>query len=89
MSRWSRNAIFLIVAVALVVAPSTAHAYVGPGGVLTAMGAMLALLTAIVAAFAGFLWYPLKRVVSWLRRARRPANGRESVPPLSSETPGK
>lgn len=62
--------IALTVAVAMLLLPSTAHAYLGPGGVITAIGAMLALLVAILASIAGFLWYPLKRLLVWLRGRR-------------------
>ena len=42
-------------------------AYLGPGGVLSAFGSLLALGAAILLALVGFLWYPLKRFL----RARR------------------
>lgn len=89
MNNWNGKAILLMVAAGLVLAPSTAHAYLGPGGVLTAIGAMLALFAAIVAAFIGFLWYPLKRLIAWVRRLR----GRTEVPghttASTSETVGR
>jgi hypothetical protein len=47
-------------------------AYIGPGGVLTAIGAFLALLAAVVLALFGFVWYPIKRLLRALRaRAQR------------------
>ena len=33
--------------------------YVGPGAGLTAFGALLAVVAAIVLTFVGFVWYPL------------------------------
>lgn len=62
--------------------PSTAYAYLGPGGVLTAVGALLALFVALVAAIVGFLWYPLKRLRLWLRSLSK---GGETVESVSSE----
>lgn len=70
MSRGRRIVVLATVVVVVVSLPSDAHAYVGPGGVITAIGAMLALLVALVAAIAGFLWYPLKRLLKWVRRLR-------------------
>lgn len=39
-----------------------AHAYIGPGGGLTAIGAMIAVIAVVVVLFFGFLWYPIKRL---------------------------
>lgn len=46
----------------LVLSPA-AHAYVGPGAGLSAVGAFLALCLAVVAAVLGFFWYPIKRMI--------------------------
>lgn len=43
--------------------PAPALAYLGPGSGLSAAGAALALLGAIVAALFGFIWYPIKRLI--------------------------
>ena len=43
--------------------PSLAMAYVGPGAGLSAIGSLLALLLAVVVAFIGFFWYPIKRLL--------------------------
>ena len=48
----------------LAVAPAAAEAYVGPGAGLTAIGTVLALLAAVVLAVVGFVWYPLKWLMS-------------------------
>ncbi|GGX67570.1 hypothetical protein GCM10007385_40900 [Tateyamaria omphalii] len=61
----TRTSTFLTVSLALV--PATAHAYVGPGAGLTAIGTMIALVAALVLAVVGFVWYPIKRMV----RARK------------------
>jgi len=45
-----------------------AHAYVGPGAGLTAIGAAVAFVVAMVLAVLGFIWYPIKRL---LRRKKR------------------
>jgi len=67
---------------ALFLLPSSAYAYLGPGGVLTAIGALVALFVAIVASIVGFLWYPLKRLRLRLRGFIR---GNEVAEPVSSE----
>ena len=46
--------------------------YVGPGAGLTAFGALLAVVAAIVLTFVGFVWYPLRR---FLRRLKSNAAG--------------
>lgn len=56
----------LLLALALIY-PAVAHAYVGPGAGLTAIGTMIALTLALVLAVVGFVWYPIKR----LRQKRR------------------
>lgn len=70
MNRQSLLLIVALIALAELAAPDPLLAYAGPGAVLTAIGALLALFVALVASIAGFLWYPLKRLRSaW--RARR------------------
>ncbi|MGE3175275.1 MAG: hypothetical protein AB7O97_21800 [Planctomycetota bacterium] len=49
--------------------------YVGPGGMLSAIGAFVALVLALVLAVVGFVWYPIQRLLRALRR-RPPAAGR-------------
>lgn len=51
---------------ALLISPP-AFAYVGPGAGLTAIGTMVAVVAVLLLAVAGFVWYPLKRM---LRRSR-------------------
>lgn len=61
------------------VAATPAHAYIGPGGGLTAVGALLALFAAVVVIFFGFLWYPIKR----MRKARRERKAGGPPPPAA------
>jgi len=51
--------------------PSSAFAYVGPGAGLSAIGAFLAVVAAVIVAIFGFIWYPIKR---FLRRAKKKVN---------------
>lgn len=57
----------LFVAAACAALP--AWAYVGPGAGLTAIGSLLALLSAVVLALVGFIWYPVKRLLRKRRQA--------------------
>lgn len=52
-----------------------AHAYIGPGSGLTAIGAFLALIAVGVITFFGFLWYPIKRLLRKRRRHPDPPPG--------------
>jgi len=43
-------------------APDAAHAYGGPGSVISGIGALLAAVAALLATLFGFIWFPLKRL---------------------------
>ncbi len=43
--------------------PSLAMAYIGPGAGISAIGAALALVAAVIFAIVGFVWYPVKRMM--------------------------
>ncbi len=57
--------------------PTSAEAYLGPGGVVSGVGALLALCAAIVASLFGFVWFPLKRLL----RGRKEGRGAELTGP--------
>jgi hypothetical protein len=57
----------LIALTVLVMVPSTAAAYIGPGAGLSVIGTALAFLGALICAFLGFVWYPLKRLLAAAR----------------------
>ena len=46
-----------------------ALAYVGPGPGLTVIGSGLAFIGLIVLAIVGFLWYPIKRLITKRKRS--------------------
>lgn len=52
-----------IVASTLVLAPSSAYAYIGPGAGFGAVATLLAIILGFVLLVVGFLWYPLKRAL--------------------------
>ena len=49
--------------------PDPALAYIGPGAGLTAIGSILAFFGVIILLVAGFVWYPVKRLIRG-RRSR-------------------
>lgn len=52
-------------------APTAALAYIGPGAGLSAIGALVAAIGAVVLLVVGFVWYPVKRL---LRNRKAKAN---------------
>ena len=65
----------LITCVIAVAAPKLLHAYVGPGVGLSAIGSVLAFIGAVFLLIAGFLWYPIKRILK-----RKPKDELEGEP---------
>lgn len=79
----------LAVAVFLLTLATSAEAYVGPGMGLGVIGAVLGFLIAMLLAFAGMVWYPVKRMIRTRRgaaRADNPHDARPSPPPRSNGT---
>ena len=62
-----RQLIILFTSIITLTFSSIAHAYIGPGAGLGAIGTVIALLGALLLMIVGFVWYPLKR----LRRRRK------------------
>ena len=60
---------YIAVLVICAVAPNEAHAYIGPGAGISAIGSLIALLAGGFFAVIGFVWYPVKR----LRRRKKKA----------------
>ena len=57
----------LVVGAGALLLPDSAHAYGGPGSVISGIGALLAAIAAVGAAIFGFFWFPLKRLYQKLR----------------------
>lgn len=66
------------IAAMLVVVPQAAHAYIGPGAGISALGTAFALLGGLALAIVGFVWYPIKRLRGRLRK--RVETGEGPVP---------
>ena len=54
----------------LLLSATPAFAYIGPGGGLSALGAILALFAAVALAVVGFVWFPIKRMRAARQKAR-------------------
>lgn len=51
--------------------PSQAFAYVGPGLGLGAIGAVLGVIFSIFLALLGIFWYPIKRLIKKIRTRKK------------------
>lgn len=61
----ARNSVELLAFVLLLTAvPSAAEAYIGPGSGISTVGSLFTVGSAIILAIAGFIWYPLKRLLA-------------------------
>jgi hypothetical protein len=58
----------------ILLVPSVALAYVGPGAGLTAIGAMLSFVGAVLLAILGFIWYPLRRLWRAVKQRAKPGS---------------
>jgi uncharacterized membrane protein len=65
--RTRRRVVWSVVAGAWIVAPPVAQAYIGPGAGISVVGTALAFLGAVIFAIIGFVWYPLKRLLAFIR----------------------
>jgi hypothetical protein len=72
-----------LVALYVSITPGIAHAYIGPGGGVSAVGAFIALLGTIIFMIIGFLWYPIKRI----RRALLSKRTDRRLAPTQSPAP--
>lgn len=75
-----------MMAATTLLAPCLAHAYVGPGAGLSAIGSVLALIGATLLLIVGFVWYPLKRL---LKRRKGNLSRSESGPDASADSESK
>ncbi|MEA3411314.1 MAG: hypothetical protein U9R74_07225 [Pseudomonadota bacterium] len=78
--------VIVLVFLLLALVSGSAHAYVGPGAGLTAIGTVIALIGAILLALIGFIWYPVKRLLS---RKKTGQSATESPHGESPATPQK
>ena len=55
---------YVLFAFLVLVMPEYALAYIGPGAGVSAIGTVIALVGAVLLAIVGFVWYPVKRLLS-------------------------
>ena len=60
----------IFVLLVMVLVPTNAFAYIGPGAGITAIGTAIALIGAILLGIVGFVWYPIKRVRAKKKKKR-------------------
>jgi len=66
------KSIFIMAIIALsFILPQNAIAYIGPGAGITAIGTVIALISAVLIAILGFFLYPIKRLLSKLKYKKR------------------
>lgn len=61
----------LILVTGLLFATTGAQAYIGPGAGLSAIGAVIAVVAAMILAVVGFVWFPVKRLMRRRNAARK------------------
>lgn len=74
MSLMTKFTLFIL----LLLFPISAHAYIGPGAGLGAIGSAIALLGALILLIVGFIWYPLKRLLRRRKAKNAPSEGVKS-----------
>lgn len=47
----------------LIFVPQTAHAYIGPGLGMGAVGVIFGIIFSVILAIFGVFWYPIKRIL--------------------------
>jgi hypothetical protein len=75
-----------LIATAALMVPDTAFAYVGPGAGLTMLGALWAVILAVLMALFFVVAWPVRRM---LRRARHKAPSVAAAPKASAEDGGR
>jgi len=68
-----------VLSLAAALTPAAAMAYVGPGAGLSAIGSVLSFLGVVVLLIAGFVWYPVKRLIRSLRSGRKDGGADEGA----------
>ncbi len=71
----------------LALTTSPAHAYLGPGGAVSSIGALLALIGAVLLAIIGFVWFPIKRMLAGKQQSDEDDNENASDPKQEPEKP--
>ena len=69
----------LMVIALLLAAPQGTEAYIGPGAGIAAIGTVIALIGGILLAILAFIWYPIKRLLTKIKRKRM--TDKEGFPP--------
>jgi hypothetical protein len=77
MGSWARVCV-VITGTFVLLTPTPAFAYFGPGAGLSALGSVIGVGVAILAAILGFLWYPIKRLRARFKKPKQPLDPSDS-----------
>ncbi len=83
LPRLSRRLTAIAAATLLLAAAAPAHAYMGPGLGMGALGVALGVVGSILLGIVSVVWYPVKRLIRAIRRRRADsrAGTAEASPP--------
>ena len=66
-----KSCTYVLVLAALLSCPTLALAYIGPGLGSGAIAAVLGILGGVLLLLVGVLWYPLKRLIAYIRKKKQ------------------
>ena len=75
-----KNAFWLVALLVGIVLPNSALAYIGPGAGLSVIGTVVAVIGAFLLLIVGFIWYPMKRVLSGRKEKKNTAEKKPTDP---------
>lgn len=61
-----------VVALPFLLSAVPAHAYIGPGAGMGTIAVIFGVLASIVMSILAIVWYPVKRLLKWIRKPARP-----------------
>jgi len=73
MIRSNISTLAVLTAFVLMGIATPAQAYIGPGAGLTAIGAFIAFVAAVLVTIIGFIWFPIRRLIRKSRNDARTA----------------
>ena len=63
--------VFTLLTMWLLISPTAAFAYIGPGMGAGAIASVLGILFGVLLLLVGVIWYPLKRLIRFLRKKKQ------------------
>ena len=78
---WQSRAVLVGLAICVLMAPSVAQAYVGPGAGLSMVGSLVAVVGALIFAILGLVLFPLRLMMKRRRTAAAAGNDGAAAEP--------